>query len=310
MFLSKFSTIIFLCLVLIMPMNVNASGKLQAASKTTKTSTTFATPNVPYSTWLWNTNQITTNADQVINFLSTHKVTDLYLQVNYSISANTYKNFIKKADLYNIRVHALDGSSEWVSSNGTSLQNSFFAWLTNYQNSALPEEKFKGVHLDVEPYLNSQYSTNMNAVLQNYQACFVNSVSKCNELGLTLGVDIPFWFDGVYYTTPYGSGNLAQWVIKNVKNVTVMAYRDTALGNNGIIGLTSTEMNLGKQYGSVITIAVETQQCTEGSHLSFYEEGQKYMYSQLNTVYTNYSIYSSFGGFAIHHVASWMALKS
>lgn len=293
----KFFVALLLSLVLIMPTNVIAATENNQIK------------NKQRSTWLWNTEQIVQNSDKVINFLLANNVKDLYLQIDYTLNLNSYRNFIKKASTKNISVHALDGSPDWVDGNGTDKQQLFFDWLTRYQKISQTNEKFRGVHLDVEPYLNKQYSVNKSRILENYQSFLLNALSKSKSLELSLSVDIPFWFDEVTYNTKYGTGGLAEWVIKSIKNVVVMAYRDNAAGDNGIINLVLKELKLGKQYGAVVTIAVETQKSSEGNNISFYEEGQNYMNKELDKVYANYKGNSSFGGFAIHHVMSWMNLE-
>lgn len=97
--------------------------------------------------------------------------------------------------------------------------------------------------------------------------------------------------------------------MKNINNVAVMAYRDSAVGDNAIVSLVSMELNLGKQYDTVVTIAVETQKSDEGNNVSFYEEGQNYINKELYKVYDNYKENSSFDGFAIHDVMNCMSLK-
>lgn len=86
------------------------------------------------------------------------------------------------------------------------ISKSFFDWLAEFQNTSLANEKFKGVHLDVEPYLNVQYGKNRNGILENYQSLLLNALSNSNSLGLSLAIDIPFWFDEITYNTKYGSG--------------------------------------------------------------------------------------------------------
>lgn len=301
---SKFFLVLFISVSLIIPTQAVAANK-----NSVKTTTAIQTVSTQNSTWLWDTQQIVMNSDSILNFAVANNVKNIYLQVNYSLNLDYYKNFIKKASSKSISVQALDGAPDWVLAIGAYKQQQFFDWVTKYQNSALASEKFNGVHLDVEPYLNAQYSENMNSVLVNYQSFLLNAVSKTNALGIKLAIDIPFWFDCVTYSTKYGTGNLAEWVIKSVKNVVIMAYRDTAAGTNGIISVVSKELSLGKQYGTTVTVGVETQKSSEGDNISFYEEGQAYMKQELNKVYTSYSGNSSFGGFAIHHVMSWMVLR-
>lgn len=54
----------------------------------------------------------------------------------------------------------------------------------------------------------------------------------------------------------------------------------------------------------------ETQSSSEGDHITFYEEGLTYMYSELEKV----KIYYTSAGytnvtFAVHHLASLMSMK-
>ncbi|MDR3594657.1 hypothetical protein [Clostridium sp.] len=298
MSMSKFFTALFLTIVLIMP--ANTAYAIQNSNQT---------KNQQYSTWLWDTSQIVKSPDEILNFLSTNNVKILYLQIDYNLNPDAYRSFIKKASMKNISVHALDGSSDWVSDSGTNKQKIFFDWLTKFQNTSSANEKFNGVHLDVEPYLNPDYNINMNKTLESYQAFLLNSLSNSNYLGLSLSIDIPFWFDGVNYNTKYGTGSLADWIMKNTKNAVIMVYRDNAAGDNGIINLASKELALGKLYNADVSIAVETQKSDEGNYVSFYEEGVNCMNRELDKVYTSYKNNSSFGGFAIHNVMSWMKLK-
>lgn len=298
MFKSKFFISLFMIIVLIMPTNTAFAN--QNNSKVT---------SKQYATWLWDTNQILKSQDKIINFLSTNNVKILYLQIDYNLKDEVYRSFIEKASTKNISVHALDGGADWVSDNGADSQKFFFDWLAKFQSTSSANEKFKGIHLDVEPYLNTDYNENMNRVLENYQALLLNALNNSESLGLPLYIDIPFWFDEIKYDTKYGTGSLAEWIIKNVKNVVVMAYRDSAIGDNGIINAVSRELDLGKQYNTLVTIAAETQKSAEGNYVSFNEEGYNYMNKELEKVYSNYKDNSSFGGFAIHHVISWMSLK-
>ena len=299
--ISRLISVILLITITILPLNAVKAATVQASS--------IPSYNMGFSTWLWNTSEIVDNSDGIISFLVKNNVKVLYLQINYNLNNSYYKNFISKASKNNIAVQALDGSPDWVSTDGTTIQKKFFSWLTSYQKTATTTEKFKGVHLDVEPYSNSEYSTNPNKIIANYQNFILNSKNNCKKLNLDLGIDIPFWFNEVNYKTRYGSGNLAEWIFKNIKIVSIMAYRDTATGDNGINKIAEAEMNLCKKYNVKATIAVETGNVPDTPFITFFEEGQSYMYNQLNSVYLNYKSNSSFNGFAIHYLDSWLNMK-
>jgi hypothetical protein len=287
--------IMVLILVLVLPVNsINAKAEDELL-KTTK-----------ISTWLWNTSEIVANSDKVIGFLVDNNVKVVYLQVDYTLKNEYYNLFIDKAGAKNIAVYALEGSPNWVSSDGDKHRINFFDWLTKYQESALEPQRFQGVHLDVEPYLNDKYSESPNEVLEKYQEYLLESKSSSIKLNLEFSIDIPFWFHEVSYKNKYGKGNVAEWIFKNIKAVTIMAYRDTA---TGIIDVSQTQLNLCKKYKVEATIAVETGKSNEGNFVTFYEEGQTHMQNQLSIVSNKYISNSAFDGVAIHYLNSWMEMS-
>lgn len=219
-----------------------------------------------------------------------------------------YKKFIKKASSHNISIQALDGSPDWIASGNTS-EKTFFNWLSNYQKNATSVERFKGVHIDVEPYLNSQYKTNPTKAIEGYQDCLSYAIKSSKSLKLTLAIDIPFWFNEIQYNNKYGKGVLAEWIMKNIDQVVIMAYRDSAYGDNGIIKIVESNIKIAKQYKTKLIIAVETGKSSEGNNITFFEEGQKYMMDELKKVSDYYKSSNNFDGFAIHYVDSWMNMK-
>lgn len=262
------------------------------------------------STWLWDTSRIVSESDMIITNLVNHKVKDLLLQIDTTIEQQVYREFIKKASANGIRVHALDGAPQWVDNNGPKLQGIFLNWLKDYQGAASKNEKFKGIHLDVEPYEHKRYDTESKKLLEQYQTMMISFRNQANQMNLEFGIDIPFWFYGVMYDNQYGYGNMAEWLCQHVKYITIMAYRDTAAGTDGIVGIAAKEMKMFNDYNVKGTIAVETGRLTdEYKFVTFYEESQDYMFKQLDFVYKHYKNDSAFHGIAIHYYDSWMAMK-
>lgn len=261
------------------------------------------------ATWLWHTKEIVSNKDQLLDFMQQNQVTDVYLQINKDISVSAYKTFIQQASANDIKAHALDGAPAWVSKKGLASQESFFAWVQDYQLQAAPEEQFSGIHLDVEPYLYKGWKKQYRQTVQSYQALLMKANQSAQQLGLPLAADIPFWFDNRFYNNQFGKGKLSDWVIAHTDSVTIMAYRDQALGSNGIIKLAQNEINYAASMNKKISIGVETQPSQEGEFITFYEEGQAAMWEQLQLVQNSYEDLSSFDGFSIHYLQSWMKLK-
>lgn len=296
--LLKISLIMFLIIILVLPQNIVSAKSNINLVETTKT-----------STWLWNTSEIVIDSDKIINFLVENKVKVLYLQIDYALEKEDYNLFISKASEKNIAIYALEGAPNWASSSGEKYILNFFKWLTKYQDNSLRTEKFQGVHLDVEPYLNDEYVENPNEVLERYQECLIKSKGSSNKLHIDFSIDIPFWFHEIKYKNKYSEGNLSEWIFKKVKAVTIMAYRDKAVGNNGIIEVAEAQLKLCEKYKVKVNIAVETGEGSEGDFITFFEEGQAYMYNELKIVCDKYSSNNAFDGVAIHYLNSWMNMK-
>ncbi len=258
------------------------------------------------ATWLWNSSMIVNNGAGTLAFLEAKHINKLYLQIDRTISNDSYRSFIEQATAKGIQVLALDGAPDWAAPKGNRSLDQFLSWMKTYQSSASPNQKFSGVHLDVEPYLYSGWSTNQATTIKRYQDLLTRAQIGTSALNLPLEADLPFWFDGTTYKNTYGKGFLAEWVIAHTNSVTIMAYRDSA---PSIIDLVKNEMKLAEKYNKQIVVGVETAQTSEGLGLSFYEEGEAYMNQELAKVQDYYADSSGFGGLAIHHVGSWERMQ-
>lgn len=271
--------------------------------------TEAAVNDMQKATWLWHTKDMIDKADEQLQFLAEQEATIIYLQVNRSIKASKYYTFIEKANALNIEVHALDGSSKWVRTSDQSSANKFFDWVEIYQNAAPDNAKFSGIHLDIEPYILKEWKTMYDQIVLNYQNLIIEAGQRAEAMGLPLNADIPFWFDKQFYNNSYGLGVLSEWIIDNTDAVTIMAYRDKAMGSNGIIALSRTEMEYAEKVGKSVSIAVETRKSSEGDYLSFYEENLEQMAQQLAIVENEFQDNTSFIGFSIHSIDHWMNME-
>lgn len=257
------------------------------------------------STWLWSTSMIVNNEARTLEFLENKKINKVYLQIDCNISSSVYQDFIEKSLIKGIKVYALDGSPIWVSSEGYQKQDQLMAWLGSYQQKSATHQQFAGIHLDVEPYLNSGWETNREQTIKLYQDLLIRAKEHATHLGLPLEVDMPFWFDGISYSNQYGDGILAEWVIDQVESVTIMAYRDTAAK---IVEKVESEIAYAEKVNRSIVVGVETDASNEGQKITFYEEGEEYMNEQLALVQNSLRDRTAFNGIAIHHVDSWMSM--
>ncbi|ARJ38583.1 hypothetical protein SporoP8_06715 [Sporosarcina ureae] len=261
----------------------------------------------PKATWLWHTSQILSQSDALIEFSKKKNVSTLYLQVNADIPNDAYQRFIRKASEQNIEVHALDGAPYWATDQ-ESVQ-SFFQWVEMYQSVSENNEQFAGIHLDIEPYILPTWDSNLQETIKSYQQNIQFAASKSTRLGLHFGIDIPFWFDSIYYSNSMGEGVLSEWLIDQSDSINVMAYRNKAGGSNGMISLAQSEMDYASARGKQARVAIETSKSSEGDYLSFFGKNNAYMEKQLKEVEQSFSHAEAFRGIAIHSLESWMIRK-
>lgn len=258
------------------------------------------------ATWLWDTSRIIEDEAGVLSFLENKQVNKLYLQINMDIVSADYKRFISHATARGIKIYALDGAPDWVSKDGYKMQDQLFDWLHTYNKNAEVTERFSGVHLDIEPYLNSGWSYNQPQSIESYQALLTRAKKETKQLQLPLEADMPFWFDEIKYNNQFGKGLLAEWVINQVESVSIMAYRNTA---KDIIKIVQHEVAYAKKVNKSIVISVETGALDDNQNITFYDNGEAYMNKQLALVQRHYAKKTSYQGVAIHHVDSWMNMQ-
>lgn len=258
------------------------------------------------STWMWNPWILLDNEVNILKFLEIKQINKVYLQIDYEISKSVYQSFIEKATAKDIQIYALAGESYWITEKGIEYQNQLMDWLELYQQEATDVQRFLGIHLDIEPYDTTLWSTKQRTAIQTYQQLVVQAKKKAQSFNLPLQLDIPFWYDEILYDTKYGNGILSEWLIDHSDGVTIMAYRDSS---QEIIQIAKNEIEYAKQMNKKVVVGVETLKSEEGDSVSFSEEGEAYMNRQLIKVQEYFSKKTSFKGIAIHHLESWMEMR-
>lgn len=251
------------------------------------------------ATWLWDAYTITD--EKTAKFLIDKEVTTVYLQIDETLPNDRYAAFINKMQEANIEVQALEGEPDWDTTNFDVL----WEWLSQY-HSEYPDSKFTAIHLDVEPYLSVLWEENESMAIYQYQELVEYAKQQVNDSKLKFEVDIPFWYDEVFYNNKFGNGDLAEWVISTVDGVSIMAYRNTL---SAIKRITKNEMNYAVKYKTPIVIGVETIHFPKEPEISFAANGEKWMSGVLRQVTKQYAKNRYFDGVAIHHVHSWDKMK-
>lgn len=258
------------------------------------------------STWMWNPYLIQ-NKEATLTQLKEHEVNRVYLFIDPTYSATYYRSFIKEAKANSIDVFALSGAPNWVLPEHNKKMYEFIYWVKQYNSSALPEEQFAGIHLDVEPYVLPQWSQDSDTVIGLWMdtvSGFVEEVKS--DTNLTVGMDMPVWLNYTSVRDGFGGRTtLSDWFINRVDQVTLMAYVDNA---KGITESVQQEMAEADRAGVPVLVAVETVDNDEAG-TSFYDLGNQFMLTELNSVVQTLSSHSSFKGYNVHEWDSWIKLK-
>ncbi len=255
------------------------------------------------ATWFWDTPQIQDSADDILNFAASQGVNVLYLQMNRDVRPEYYRSFIRQAGDQGVEVHVLGGAPNWALESERHRLETFIQWTAEYQASAAPNERFTGIHVDIEPHVLTEWKTNQASVVKQWQASVRYLVHEAHTLNLPIGSDMTFWLHG--YQLPDQSMSISRWMIQQFDQVVIMAYRDQA---DTIYKVAAAELKEADELGKEALIAVETKSSNEGAYITFFEEGTSYMEEQLSKVCIKAEKHPSFSGFAIHDYRYWKAL--
>lgn len=256
-------------------------------------------------TWLWDTTQIKSEPDKILDFAETQGINAIYLQINRDVAIPYYKDFISKATAEGIEVQILDGRPAWGLSSGREGLMSFVEWIEAYQSGAEENERFSGIHVDIEPHVLAEWKSDRDSVVAQWQSNVSYLTNEAKRMELKITADIPFWLDN--YTVPGGDMKISSWMIRQFDAVAVMAYRDTA---SAIYNAAASELKEASELGKKVSIAVETNRSNEGNFITFYEEDCDYMRAELQELEQMANKHVSYIGISVHDYGNWSKLAS
>ncbi|WIV17761.1 hypothetical protein QPK24_15200 [Paenibacillus polygoni] len=259
-------------------------------------------------TYIWKAEQIINESDQVLEFLQEKKVNFLYVRLDLDQPYSLYRNFVGQAAAMGIEVHAMGGHPSWGLEENRSRLTRLINYVKQYNLRAAEDEKFHGIHLDIEPYTNSEWDNNRERVLKEWASnieYFARETKKDSDLKTS--ADLAVWLDR--HELPGKNMTVTEWMIRTLDHISLMAFRDTAEGSNGIATVVAQEMEIADQLGKPLLISVEMKESHEGNHITFYEEGEAYMESELAKLPGLLAEYNAYQGYLIHSYDYWINAK-
>ena len=179
------------------------------------------------ATWLWNNSVVDSAArrDDVLRFCGDRRIDTIFLYApadHLQDRAAEFRAFLAAAHARRMQVEALGGESGWVWEREK--LSAFLAAVRAFNDAGKSDERFDGVHLDIEPYDTPQWKqdpdTGGKAYLETLEA------ARAEAGDMKLAADVPPWFGEI--ATP--EGTLLSGAIERVDEVGLMAYTDQTKG--------------------------------------------------------------------------------
>jgi hypothetical protein len=266
---------------------------LPAASSAGGAGLTPVAPNTR-AMWVWDDQP----AGEIVPWAAERGVSEIFLHVRPAAltdgSMTRLREMKQRADANGIRITALGGDPAWTTNHAAAL-----AW----QRTVVATGVFAGVHVDVEPYLLAAWTTNLPATLKSYLA-LLDKLRAASTLPIE--ADVPFWYG--QYTV--GGKNLADEVLRRVKAVTVMSYRDTATGPNSVLAVSADWLRRGAVAGKRVRLGLETGPLADCTHCTFAEEGATRLGAAMAEVDAATRTSPAFAGIAVHRYGTWRDLPA
>lgn len=268
--------------------------------------------------WVWDARIVgqPQTRGKLFNFCKRHRIGTLYLSAFHLDPPleEAYRRFNRLAHAQGIAVHALGGDPRWGQPRYHSIP---LQWVKEIGvlNAKVPaEERFDGIHTDVEVYLLSKaWDERPGELLGGYldlTARIAETLRQEKKL-LLFGVDVPFWFDDDPNYRILWRGSVkppSHHVLDTVDSITVMAYRNFAEGTDGTIRLVSLELNYADKIGKKVVVGQETQEGLVPDYVTFGGTSCAELHRELKKVKNALGDRPSFGGIAFHHYESFRKL--
>jgi hypothetical protein len=306
--------------------------------------TSTTTPTTPttlnsdeYGTWVWESpyGMPDSYINKVISGATVNKINVIYItiddyleihnlpegpskesaKVNYS---NALEKFITAASNVNIAVDVEAGWRDWAETPNTYKANVIIDYAIEYNN--LRKNKIRGVQFDVEPYLLPTYETNKAVVLKNFVAFVDASTKRLGSNELSLNIVIPHFYDsGQQWTPSFTYGGVTTYAFDHVlrildtrpkSSITLMSYRNFALGNDGTVEISKTEIDQASvgDHSTKIIVAQETGN-VQPSYVTFYNVSKTEYEKQISIIKNTFANSKNFGGMAVHYIDPFLALR-
>lgn len=265
--------------------------------------------------WCWQADCLATDPDAVVEFCVNNYINLFFVPYDTTEASDVqYKYFINQCTINGIDVHALYGTKEWALPAYRNHAINKINSVKVYNDIALPQERFKGIHFDVEAYLLNEWDN--PAARTQLIRDWVDSMQIYKDVtrnaGMVFGAALPFWLDSserIYGTAAnnytdatippeYSPKKLHEIFIDMVDYAAIMSYRNnTSVEYGSIQSFVQTEVNYAVNRKVIVSIETTNQ---NPSYITFYKEGYVTVERTVKIVDEYFKDNQGYYGIAIH----------
>jgi hypothetical protein len=271
------------------------------------------------------------------DFLNAHQINTVYVDVsgapdnanNSKLSAELSR-YVTAMHAKNIRVYASAGNKDWSkpAERKNALAVADFAYLYNSRN---PDARLSGLEFDIESYNQTGFAeasfTEKELVLDEFMDTVdalatkqASYITQSKDDTFDLGFAIPYWFDNengnIKSITWNGkTGPVLFHILDRLNtlpksNVVVMAYRNAALGNDGSIAHSRTEIDYAAANAPHVKVLIGQETTNvEPAKITFFGQTQTELSSEVRLIETEFTKSGVYGGVAINDFGGFKALS-
>ncbi len=289
--------------------------------------------------WDWS-NPVSKTKDSLEDtaiLLESYQINTIYLDISgiISIAGNEdgfqrtqqLEEFKTKLNQYisvmndnDIQVFASAGDTDWSMPQNREIPLKIQQFVHDYNKST--DKKFAGLEFDIESYNQEGFPSASDAEKEIVLTEFLDTVdvlatnhstyvNETNQQEFEIGFAIPYWFDNENLNIPSVSwydkkGPVLYHLLDrlhslNRSNVVVMAYRDAALGNDGIIYHSRTEIDYAQSKAPNVSVIIGAEITdVEPEKITFYGTSMTELSNEFELVNEEFKSSGVLGGIAIN----------